>query len=102
MTKEEFIRFVHKGEEPLEYEEIQMNEIPTHRSFTIIVPQVLVNIEHSRTCGFLWDAFEAIITKASKKKYADESRMKQSMNLMLFNELRKRGIMIRKDGNVNA
>lgn len=99
MTKDEITRLIHKGSEPFEYEEVQINEMPTHCPFAVIVPQILHNIEHSRTCGHLWDAFEAVITKASKKKYVDESKMRQSMNVMLFNELRKRGIMIRKDGN---
>lgn len=100
MTKDEITRLIHKGNEPFEYEEVQMNEMPTHYSFAVIVPQMLHNIEHSRVCVYLWDAFEAVIAKASKKKYVDESKMRQSMNTMLFNELRKRGIMIRKDGIV--
>lgn len=99
MTKDEITRLIHKGIEPFEYEEVQINEMPTHCAFTVIVPQILHNVEHSKSCGLLWDAFESVIAKASKKKYVDESKMKQSMNTMLFNELRKRGIMIRKDGN---
>lgn len=100
MTKDEITRLIHKGNESFEYEEVQINEIPTHCAFTVIVPQILNNVEHSRCCVSLWDAFEAVIAKASKKKYVDESKMRQSMNVMLFNELRKRGIMIRKDGNL--
>lgn len=102
MTKDEITRLVHKGSELFEYEEIQINEMPIHYPFTVVVPQILYNVEHSRTCGLLWDAFESVIAKASKKKYMDESKMRQSMNTMLFNELRKRGIMIRKDGNANG
>lgn len=100
MTKDEITRLIHKGFGPLEYEEVQMNEMPTHYPFEIIVPQILNNVEHSVCCVLLWEAFETVIEKASKKRYANESKMRQSMNTMLFNELRKRGIMIRKDGNV--
>lgn len=96
MTKEEITRLASKGRGPIEYEEVQINEMPTYYHLTVIVPQILYNIEHSRSCELLWGAFETIIEKMSKKKYVDESKMKQSMNTMLFNELRKRGIMIKR------
>lgn len=96
MTKEEITRLASKGRGPIEYEEIQLNDMPMYCSLTVIVPQILYNVEHSRSCELLWSSFEAVIEKISKKKYVDESKMRQSMNTMLFNELRKRGIMIKR------
>ena len=96
MTKEEITRLVSKGREPIEYEEVQINDMPMYCSLTVIVPQILYNVEHSRSCELLWSSFETVIEKISKKKYVDESKMRQSMNTMLFNELRKRGIMIKR------
>ena len=96
MTKKEITRLALKGRGPIEYEEVQINDKPMYCILTVIVPQILYNIEHSRSCELLWGAFETVIEKISKKKYVDESKMKQSMNTMLFNELRKRGIMIKR------
>ena len=96
MTKEEITRLALKGRGPIEYEEVQINDMPMYCSLMVIVPQILHNVEHSRSCELLWSSFEKVIEKISKKKYVDESKMRQSMNTMLFNELRKRGIMIKR------
>ena len=96
MTKEEITRLALKGGGPIEYEEVQISDMPMYCSLTVIVPQILYNVEHSRSCELLWSSFETVIEKISKKKYVDESKMRQSMNTMLFNELRKRGIMIKR------
>ena len=97
MTNEEFENFANIGGTfNTEVEEISLNEIERYKLFTAIIPVQLRKVTHSKQCALLWEAFESVIAKSVNKKYADEARMRQSMNLMLFNELRKRNIDIRK------
>lgn len=99
MNDVEFTHFVNKGNDAITVKEIQFNELEQYRGVPMISSPIMLRISHSQSCRLLWEAFDVVIMKASKKKYADESKMRQSMNLMLFNELRKRGIIIRKDNN---
>ena len=85
------LRYDHKEE----IETLELNEIPEGFEVIVMVPNVYGNICHSKTCHLLWDAFETVINKMSNKNYSDDSKRKASMNTMLFNELCKRGIMIR-------
>lgn len=85
------LRYDHKEE----IETLELNEIPDGFEVIVMVPNIYNTIYHSKTCHLLWDAFETVINKMSNKNYSDDSKMKASMNTMLFNELCKRGIMIR-------
>lgn len=74
---------------------LTINEVPMNVRIAVIVPNIYSTIYHSRTCRRIWEAFENVINRMSSKKYSDESKMKSSMNTMLFNELCKKGIMLR-------
>jgi hypothetical protein len=100
MNKEELEKFIALGKQKTEIKEIEFDDIPMHQQVTLVVSQLFFTVEHSKSIGVLWDSFEKVINKASKKKYVDECKMKQSMNTMLFNELRKSGIAVRRTNHV--
>ena len=95
MTEKEYNHFVEVGKSSTVIEEIELDEINKYESFLAMCPTMLVNAASSKPCKGIWDAFDNVITKMSNKKYENESKRIQSMNLMLFNELRKKGISIR-------
>ena len=96
MNKEELDKFIALGSQPIQLKEIDFDDIPRYTRIFLMVSQLFFTVEHSKNIGVMWDVFEKVIEKASKKRYVDEQKMRQSMNTMLFNELRKAGVAIRR------
>lgn len=78
------------------FEEIQIDEIPSHQNVDVLVPIAMSRCDHSKACAYIWDAFEYVLKKMSEKKYDTERKMRTSMNVMLYNYLRKNGMEIRR------
>lgn len=86
------VKFTRSDEE---IEEIDFDQLPEGFVTTCLLPEIMERVSSSRRLIKMWDILLTVIEKSSKRKYIDEEKRLQSMNMMLFNEAMKAGIEFR-------